>query len=196
MQILANSSEINVEFNFIPWVPKQKAASLIKPTEIPQAELVIDDDLIPMENKKPERIQSNFKKYILEEEHTNVSNIIQKEISEKKIKRIMKRIVIKNTETNQHIIPFILYKNKFLFKTKNKMKINLCSNIKTQIEHIMFNFIGDPKKRFTNLADLNLVNNEMWLKKFKEYGIDEKKMVVTGNPYWDKYFEIFKQKNL
>jgi len=83
MQILANSSEINVEFNFIPWVPKQKAASLIKPTEIPQAELVIDDDLIPMENKKPERIQSNFKKYILEEEHTNVSNIIQKEISEK-----------------------------------------------------------------------------------------------------------------
>jgi UDP-N-acetylglucosamine:LPS N-acetylglucosamine transferase len=120
----------------------------------------------------------------------------EKEVSENKFKRIMKKIVVKNSETNQHILPFILYKNKFLFKTKNKMKINLCSNIKTQIEHIMFNFIGDPKKRFTNLADLNLINNEIWLKKFKESGIDEKKMVITGNPYWDKYFEIFKKRNL
>ena len=120
----------------------------------------------------------------------------EKEVSENKFKRIMKKIIVKNPETNQHILPFILYKNKFLFKTKNKMNINLYSNIKTQIEHIMFNFIGDPKKRFTNLADLNLINNEIWLKKFKEYGIDEKKMVITGNPYWDKYFEIFKKINL
>ena len=124
------------------------------------------------------------------------ADVNQKKDSENKFKTSIKKMFVKNPETNQYVLPFILYKNKFLFKTKNKMKINLCSNIKTQIEHIMFNFIGDPKKRFTNLADLNLVNNEMWLKKFKEYGIDEKKMVVTGNPYWDKYFEIFKKKNL
>lgn len=103
------------------------------------------------------------------------TDVDQKEISENKFKIIIKKIFLKNPETNQYALSFILYKNKFLFKTKNKMKINLLSNIKTQIEHIMFNFLGDPKKRFTNLADLNLINNEIWLKKFKEYGIDEKK---------------------
>jgi hypothetical protein len=124
------------------------------------------------------------------------TDVDQKEISENKFKIIIKKIFLKNPETNQYALSFILYKNKFLFKTKNKMKINLFSNIKTQIDHIMFNFLGDPKKRFTNLADLNLVNNEIWLKKFKEYGIDGGKMVITGNPYWDKYFEIFKKRNL
>jgi hypothetical protein len=110
-------------------------------------------------------------------------------------KRNIKKIILKDSETKQNHIFFILYKNKFLYETEKKLNTNTIQNLKSQIDNIIFHFVGNLEKRFSNLADLNIVNNEMWLNTFRKYGIDEKKIVLTGNPYWDKYFHIFNQTN-
>ena len=112
------------------------------------------------------------------------------------LKKIIKRVFLKDPETNRFIGSFIIHKNKFLFKTKNKIKINLIENIKSQFEHIVYNFNGKPEKRFSNLGDLNIVNNEMWSNVFKKCGINDEKIVITGNPYWDEYYKIFSSRKI
>ena len=122
---------------------------------------------------------------------TDEENLKNNVMIQNNFKRIMKKIFLKDPETNKFVGLFIIYKNKFLFKTKNKIKINLIKNIKSQFEHIIFNFYGNPKKRFSNIGDLNIVNNEMWSNVFKKCGINDEKIVITGNPYWDDYHKIF-----
>jgi len=110
-------------------------------------------------------------------------------------KRNLRKFVLKDPNTKQLHGSFIMFKNKFLFETKKRVENNTIGNIKAQLGSQIFYFIGNPEKRFSDLADLNLVNNKMWFDVFKKCGIDEKKMVLTGNPYWDEYFQIFNQSN-
>jgi len=83
---------------------------------------------------------------------------------------------------------FIIYKNTFLFKTEKIIGTNIFENIKSQFETFVFHFLGDRKKRFVD-ADLHLANNEIFLNMLKKVGINEKKIVITGSPYWDKIFD-------
>jgi len=122
---------------------------------------------------------------------TDEKNSKNNSVIQNNFKRIMKRVFLKDHETKQFVGSFIIYKNKFLFNTKNKIEKNLMKNIKSQFEHIIFNFYGKLEKRFSNLGDLNIVNNEIWLKEFRKCGIDDQKIIITGNPYWDDYYEIF-----
>lgn len=82
---------------------------------------------------------------------------------------------------------FIIYKNTFLFKTKKRAGTNFFKNIKLQFETFLFHFFGDSKNRFID-ADLHLANNKFFFQMFKNIGINEEKIVITGNPYWDKVF--------
>ncbi|HJM44915.1 MAG TPA: hypothetical protein QF644_03085, partial [Candidatus Poseidoniaceae archaeon] len=55
MQILANSpiQYEDVDFDFIPWLPDNKFTPVIKPKDIPEAEVIIDDqELEPIEEKE------------------------------------------------------------------------------------------------------------------------------------------------
>ena len=109
-------------------------------------------------------------------------------------KRNIRKFVLKDPSTNQLHGSFIMFKNKFLFETKKKVEQNTIGSIKSQLGSQIFHFIGNnPENRFSDLADLNLVNNKMWFDVFKKCGISDEKMVVTGNPYWDEYFQIIRQ---
>jgi hypothetical protein len=108
------------------------------------------------------------------------------------IKRNFIRNLRKITSTDYQIkgqkrSSFIIYKNMFLFKTKKKIGTNFFGNIKSQFETFVFHFFGDSKKRFID-ADLHLANSKIFFDMFKKVGINEKKIVITGNPYWDKIF--------
>ena len=126
-----------------------------------------------------------------DQENSKTNPVIQNNF-----KRIIKKIFLKDPETKQFVGSFIIYKNKFLLNTKNKIEKNFIKNIKSQFEHIFFNFYGKPEERFSNLGNLNIVNNEIWLKEFTRCGIDNKKIVITGNPYWDDFYQIFNNLNI
>ena len=109
-------------------------------------------------------------------------------------KRNFQKILSKDSETNESRSSFILLKNKFLFETEKKLGKNNSENIKSQIENILFHFIGNPKKRFTDLADVQLINNKIWWKFLSESGVSENKMILTGNPYWDTLYDKSQKK--
>jgi len=88
---------------------------------------------------------------------------------------------------------FILYKKKFLYETNKALGVNTFKNFNSQINDYVYHFIGDTKKRFSNLANLQLVHSEVWLKILQEGGVDSTKLVLTGNPYWDNFYEISKK---
>ena len=91
---------------------------------------------------------------------------------------------------------FIIYKNKFLFETKRALGSGLIENLKSQLGNLVFHFIGESKKRFSDLADLQLVSNEIWMNMLQKAGIDRTKLVLTGNPYWDELYNVIKKINL
>ena len=109
------------------------------------------------------------------------------------IKRNLQKVLSKNSKSNTSHSSFIILKNKFLYETKKSIGVNRIKNAKSQLDNIMFHFVGNPSDRFLDLADLHLVNNDIWLKMLKESGIDEKRMVVTGNPYWDELYQIYEK---
>lgn len=84
---------------------------------------------------------------------------------------------------------FIIYKKKFLFKTKKSIGYSYFKNIKSQISNYIYPFFGNQNKRFTNLCDLQLVHNEVWLKILNDGGVNPSKFSLIGNPYWDTLFE-------
>lgn len=108
--------------------------------------------------------------------------------------RNYQKIRLTDEITNKKRRSFIDFKNKFLFNTEKKIGKNNSVKMKSQIENILFHLVGDPKKRFTDLADLQLVNNEIWWQVLTNAGINKKKMILTGNPYWDTLYQINKEK--
>ena len=72
MQILANSPIQNEDFDFIPWFPNEKFTPVVKPTEVPEPEIIIDDkELEPIEENEPVTtilpFQENEKSEIIKE---------------------------------------------------------------------------------------------------------------------------------
>lgn len=82
---------------------------------------------------------------------------------------------------------FILYKHKFLYKTRSKTKFNTIQNI-----YYLFNDVSSyfwKKERMYTIADLQLVNNHDWMQYFKKIGFKEDKLSLTGSPIWDPIYE-------
>lgn len=92
-----------------------------------------------------------------------------------------------NSEVNRS--SFIIYKKKFLFETNKILGSNYLKNIKSQINDYAYHFVGNTKKRFSDLSDLQLVHNEVWLKTLEEGGVNPSKFALIGNPYWDTLFD-------
>lgn len=110
--------------------------------------------------------------------------------------RNFNKMLLKESNSKKFHISFVRIKNNFLSQTKKETKSMLSENHNSIIEQYKFYLLGNIKNRFSNLADLNLVNNEKWWNTLKDSGIDESKMKLVGNPYWDNFYQITKNRKL
>lgn len=83
---------------------------------------------------------------------------------------------------------FMFYKYNFLIKTKKALGLGFIDIIKNLIQDFIM-FVMQTYPEYNILADLNLLPNESWYNPLVNYGISEKKLRVTGNPFWDKKYE-------
>ena len=89
---------------------------------------------------------------------------------------------------------FIMFKHKFLYKTRSKTKLNVIENI-----YHFFNDVSSyfwKKERIHAIADLQLVNNKDWMNYFKKIGFNENKLALTGSPIWDPIHEKIVKRNV
>ncbi len=90
---------------------------------------------------------------------------------------------------------FFLFKNSFLMKTRLSLGINLFSVLYAFFSDLSL-YIFYKKPIWTKLGDLNLCSNQelfnFWL---KDVGINEKKIVITGSPFWDEIYWKLKEIN-
>lgn len=83
---------------------------------------------------------------------------------------------------------FLMYKNKFLMRTRRKAGIGFVRAIRDFFND-MSSFIFYKKPIWNNLADLNLCSNQDLFEFWTNVGVDKEKIVFTGSPYWDKIYE-------
>jgi hypothetical protein len=83
---------------------------------------------------------------------------------------------------------FFMYKNKFLMKTRHKSGINWILTLKDFFDDIA-SYVNYKKPIWNKLADLNLCSNQELFEFWISIGIDKKKIVMTGSPFWDKIYE-------
>jgi len=85
---------------------------------------------------------------------------------------------------------FILFKIKFLTKTKESIKLN--SNSLKELASYFKSQIINKEISINKLPDLHLLPDSSWLEPLKKMGIEKEKLCVTGSPFWDKLYEISK----
>lgn len=83
---------------------------------------------------------------------------------------------------------FLMYKNKFLMRTRRKVGIGFVRAIRDFFND-MSSFIFYKRSIWNNLADLSLCSNQDLFEFWTNVGVDKDKIVFTGSPYWDKIFE-------
>lgn len=89
---------------------------------------------------------------------------------------------------------FMFYKYGFLIKTKKALGQGLISIIKNFIQDFIM-IVKQTYPEYNVIADLNLLPNESWYNPLVNRGISEKKLRVTGNPFWDKKYEKIQKIN-
>jgi hypothetical protein len=150
-------------------------------------------------------IASKFKKIplvhfkIIEKAEESIKNNDEMKKLPKKIVQNMKRFLVNNNRNSTKTIDFkrakfILYRHNFLYKTRSKIKINFLKNISLYMNDISSYFWN--KERMYTIADLQLVNNQDWMKYFKNIGFSENKLALTGSPNWDPIYEKISNRNL
>jgi len=89
---------------------------------------------------------------------------------------------------------FFAYKYSFLVKTRRSLKINYYKILKYLLEDFII-YISNKGLPQNKLSDFHLLPNEAWLTPLIKEGLNKEKLVVTGNPYWDKlYHKILEKK--
>jgi len=83
---------------------------------------------------------------------------------------------------------FILYKHNFLRKTRKTITGNYFNALLFTLKELFTQTLGKPKN-YNELANLHLLSDNSWLKPLVNLGINKDKLIVTGNPYWDKLFQ-------
>lgn len=89
---------------------------------------------------------------------------------------------------------FMFYKYNFLIKTKRALDLGLIGIVKNVIQDFIM-FVMRTYPEYNVLADLNLLPSESWYDPLINYGISEKKLRVTGNPFWDEKYEKIQKRN-
>ncbi len=130
-----------------------------------------------------------------------IEKVEEKFSSNIKIQKISKNFqILLNSDTNSdskkilNRISFILYKHNFLNKTRSKLGIKIFKNIRLFFNEMISYF--QEKQRMHIIADLQLVNNQDWMKYFKKIGFNENKLALTGSPNWDPIYEKIANRNL
>lgn len=162
----------------------------------PDCVLAMNSKIPPVE--KAISAASKFKKIplvhfkVIEKVEETTNNDI-KNLSKTTVQN-MKRLFIDGKNMLFKKISFILYKHNFLYKTRSKIGINFVNNFLLYINDVSIYFW--KKERMYTIADLQLVNNQDWMKYFKNIGFSENKLALTGSPNWDPIYEKINNCNL
>ena len=86
---------------------------------------------------------------------------------------------------------FLLFKINFL--TKTRKAINQKSNsLQDFFLNFKYYFIKNEIP-INKLPNLHLLPDPSWVEPLKKLGISQNKLCITGNPFWDRLFDISKK---